>query len=184
MKVSIKKYIFSSGGFVIIFGIVFFIIMLSTNLSKFSDAMLRFEVPSTQTLDLMPGTYTIYHEYKTFFKNIHYDQKGMNLEHLNLELLDSSSTNIPLDYSNTYSRYSFKHRTGYSIANFSIENQGIYTFNASFDDNSNTKIICSIGRGVFENLFKTITTSVFVLITCFVAGFAMIRRKIYKTKKY
>lgn len=182
MKIPIKKLIFSSGGFVIAFGIVFFTIMLTSNLSDLTNAMLRFEVPTKQSLDLMPGTYTIYHEYKTFFKNTRYDQEDMSLDGLNFELLDSENNPIQIVASSGYSNYSFNHRNGYSIAEFTIEDSGIYDFDGHFENDSDKKIVCTIGRGVFESLFKTITMSVLVLITCFVAGFTMIMRKIYKSK--
>lgn len=170
-----KKLWIKTGSFFILAGIVVFVILLTKGTKDISKQLIRFEAPSTQTLELTEGHYNIYHEYKTFFNNVAYNQSENDLATATLQLTDSEGSNIQLSSPIGSSTYSFNYQNGYAISSFDIESAGVYTLEVE-SITSDKKFILAIGHNIFEILFKSIMFSIIVLMVLVGVGIVIILR--------
>lgn len=173
-----KKLWFKTGVASILIAIVVFTILLYKGSKNIENRLIRFEAPSEISLELSNGSFSIYHEYKTFLNSNVYNQSKDSINDLSLELIAEDGSIINLNYAVNKETYSFNHRNGYSLASFNIQNSGVYTLKSNFNSSDSTKFVLAIGHDVFEALFKSIVLSIIVFITLLSIGIILILKSL------
>ena len=165
-------------------GVAGFIASLFFGLKDLNKQLLRFRIPGSAELTLNePGTYTIFHEYKSDFEGKIYNTDS-NISGLTIKVVEKDNgKEIPLSGPSSSTTYDFSNHSGYSIKKFKIEKPGVYVFTGEFEDESPDTIL-AVGNKVTSTLLKTVLGSLTIMfltlgvsITLLVIGIIKLTKK-------
>lgn len=122
------------------------------NIISSADKGDGFVVPGSYELIIEePGSYTIFHEYRTNIDGKYYDTDE-DISGLSLVLeneVDGSVINLT---SSGYSHYSNFGREGVSIASFRIKEPGTYILSAQYEDGQGPDVVLTISKDFVKSL--------------------------------
>lgn len=132
------------------------------------NQLLYVMVPGSTAVELpQSGTYTIYHEYRSYLDGQLYETRGsLNGLVCSVSSADGSET-IPIVPSSINETYSLGSRAGEAIFKFTIVNPGLYQISAAFSDGrSHPQAILAIGQNILGNLLLAVLAPITILGTC------------------
>ncbi len=154
-KSIIWPYLLAGGVFVL--GIIFMIYQVFAIVDDFSASDLRFIAPQSEVvLQLEPGEYTVYYEYKTYFEEVYYDT-GNSINGLKLKIKNTlSNEEVKVKNSTFSSSYTNSDGSGVSVLDFEIKKSGEFKISSSFTDSEHEKVILSIGKTMAWNFINSV----------------------------
>jgi len=120
-------------------------------LGSMDSGLTRVVVPGEARLDLLPGTYTVFHEHRSVVNGRLYDV-GETAAGLTFRIENAAGEGVPLS-SAPSTRYSISGHEGYSVAAFAVDHAGQYTLKAGYDKQPGPDTVLAIGQGVIGAVF-------------------------------
>jgi hypothetical protein len=146
--------------------------------------LMRVVVPGSSVLALdKPGTYTIYHEQKSFVDGQYYASDSV--EGLRVGLTsEAAGATVKLDEPSGSSSYSIGNRKGTSILAFKIEQPGRYRLTAGLaNGRAEPKVVLAVEQGMMGVLFGLIfATLAIVFGSLGVAGLIVVVTVLQRSK--
>ncbi len=162
------RYWYAVAVLIFLFGIGSGIWMIVQAVTGIPDNLVRVMVPGSTKLDLKEtGTYTIYHEYRTYLDGQLYETQG-SISGLACTVLgESGSENVSVIPSNMNETYSIGTREGEAIYKFSIQDPGSYYFSAAYSDGrSQPRAMLAIGQNIVGNILLAVFAPLTIIGTC------------------
>lgn len=158
-KSIIWPYLLAGGIFVS--GIIYMIYLIFAIVEDFSDSSFRFTAPGSEvSVQLEPGKYTIYYEYKTYFKGVYFDT-GNSINGLKLKIKNNlNNEEIAVKNSAVNASYTNSNGSGVSVLDFEIKKSGEFEISSSFVNGKHEMVVLSIGKtmgwGFINSIFGII----------------------------
>lgn len=120
--------------------------------------LIRVVVPGEAALPLVPGSYTIFHEYRSEVDGkVYY---ANSLSGLRVALRAPDGRRIALASPSGTSRYTIAGRAGVSVFTFAAPAQGIYSLTAAYEDGARQpQTVLAVGTGFLTEIFVTVAIS-------------------------
>ena len=120
--------------------------------------LIQVVVPGEAALPLQPGSYTIFHEYRSEVDGRVYSANS--LAGLHVELRAPDGRRIALTSPSGTSRYTIAGRAGVSVFTFEAPAQGIYSLTAAYEDGARQpQTVLAIGTGFVMEILTTVAIS-------------------------
>jgi hypothetical protein len=148
-------------------GVGFFVYTLFQGLTHATDSLTQIVVPGSAELNLRPGLYTVFLEEETTVNGKIYSttQSVAGLTCRVNSVQNGAAISIGRPGGNT--TYSVNGRSGHSVLEFSIQQNGRYSFACDYGDSPRgADVVVAVGSGVGE----AITRTVFVGLASFFGG--------------
>ncbi|HKF49034.1 MAG TPA: hypothetical protein VKB38_16875 [Terracidiphilus sp.] len=126
-------------------------------LMHMTDSLMQVVAPGSTELHLKPGSYTVFLEEQSIVNGRVYSttQSIDGLACRVNSLSDGSS--IPISKSSMNTTYSLNGRSGHSVLEFPIQNEGRYTFACDYGDQaSGPQVVVAVGSGVGTAISTTV----------------------------
>ena len=152
---------------IFLFGAVSGVWMVFRAVAGIPDQLVRIMIPGSARIELdKSGTFTIYHEYRSYIDGQLYETEG-SLNGLTCTVCSESGDVIPV-FPNTMSEnYSLGSREGEAIFKFTIQNPGSYQITAGYSDGrSHPRAMLAIGRNIVGNMMLAIFAPLTIIGTC------------------
>lgn len=147
-------------------GITLFVYFLYTNISLFSEELIRVVVPGKEIVTLSKaGGHIIFHEYESELGGETY-RSTPGAPGMRFSLVSrNTGEEIPLKAPTGEYKYSMGGRAGVSMLAFHVKAPGEYEVSAWYENGaSEPRTVIAIGGGVVESLLATIFTAVGILL--------------------
>ncbi|MBS1804952.1 MAG: hypothetical protein JST28_16460 [Acidobacteria bacterium] len=137
-----------------------FIYALFHNLSHMTDNLTQIVVPGSARLSLLQGrTYTVFLEEESVVNGKIYSTRE-SIASLDCHVSSASSgAVIPVQQARTSTTYSFGSRSGRSVLEFKIEQNGTYLFACDYGGIPGPETVLAIGSGIGEAIMLAVVES-------------------------
>jgi len=125
-------------------------IFLWARLPSLDADMVRMVAPGEMAMDLQPGSYTIFHEYRSVVKGQFYESNDVS----GLRVRISAAAGEPIALTGaTDARYTLNGHSGVSMAAFDIATAGRYILSAAYRDKQGPEAVLAVGEGMIGRIF-------------------------------
>lgn len=173
------------GAFFLVLGLALFIYVLIHNLAHTTDSLTQVVAPGKAELTLQHGrTYTVFLEEQSVINGKVYSTtdsiSGLVCRVNNLQ--DNSI--VAMQNSSMNSSYSLNQRSGHSIFEFPIQEDGKYEFACDYGDNTKgPEVVLAVGNGVIESIFLTVAEGLVSMFSGFGACLTVVLIVLVKRSK-
>lgn len=123
-------------------GVFGFVVLLISNISP----DLRIVMPGTHLVEMGKGSYTLFYEYRSEL-NGQVFSSDVTVPGIRVVVISPDDTGVELTQPDVNENYDFDGRSGYSVLEFQIEEDGIYTVAGGFPEGTiGTDIVMAIGK--------------------------------------
>jgi hypothetical protein len=162
-------------------------LLLKTGITNLTEGLERFTAPGSATVTLeTPGTYTVFHEYRSSLGGRLYDGPA-TLPAMNFVVEGPAGTSPAIESSSGDFDYSIGSRAGYAVGALRIERPGEYRITSVYVDESGEQVVLGLGRdtekstlqtvGGFIGLFAAVGLSFFVWFLIFIVRYSRSKRE-------
>jgi hypothetical protein len=145
-------------------------IFLLARLPSLDEGLVRMVAPGEMAIDLQPGSYTIFHEYRSVFDGQLYQSDDVS----GLRVAVSAAAGKPIALTGAAeTRYSLNGHSGVSVAAFEIDTPGRYTLIAAYRDKPGPEAVLAVGQGVIGKIFGLVLGTIAIAFAGIGGGIAM-----------
>ena len=145
-------------------------IFLWARLPSLDADMVRMVAPGELAMDLQPGSYTIFHEYRSFFGGQFYESNDVSGLRVGISAAAGEAVTLT---GATDARYTMNGHSGVSVAAFEINFPGRYILNAAYRDRKGPEAVLAVGQGVVGRIFGLVLGTIAIAFTGIGAGIAV-----------
>jgi hypothetical protein len=149
-------------------------IAFKSGVGGLTEGLTRVTVPGSTTLDLEPGTYTVFYEYVTVLDG-HFVPAPHDYREMQITVTPVSG-GAPLAVTSTGRNLSYRvpNHYGYSVAEFEVTSPGGYTFDAIYPNDNprlgTPNLVLALGKDKVKSTLRT----VFGVVGFFGGGFVAV----------
>jgi hypothetical protein len=129
-------------------------LFLLPQIGSIDSGLIRVIVPGEARLDLLPGTYTVFHEYRSVVHGRLYDV-GDAAAGLTFRIANAAGEGVPLS-STPSTQYSIFGHEGRSVSTFVVDHAGQYSLKAGYEQQPGPDTVLAIGQGVLGRFVRLI----------------------------
>ncbi len=141
-----------------------------------TKGLVQLLVPGEEILELdEAGTYTIFHEYESVYKNQVFSVNNSNISSLELSLRAAATNKDIALRASTSASYSFGSRAARSLYKFDIDSPGSYILSAKYLENDGPKLVLTVSKGFLTKIFAKVFAAIAYVLggTLLAAGLAI-----------
>jgi hypothetical protein len=141
----------------ILIGVGLFVYVLLHGITHATDSLTQIVVPGNAQLNLKPGHYTVFLEDESTVNGKVYSTT-QSVSGLSCRVTSvKDGTKIPLRQTSMNTTYSVSSRSGHSVLEFTIQQDGRYEFACDYEDGpKGPDVVIAVGSGVGEAIASTI----------------------------
>ncbi|HYI46113.1 MAG TPA: hypothetical protein VE174_11720 [Actinomycetota bacterium] len=130
-------------------------LLLKTGITSLTEGLERFTAPGSATVTLgVPGTYTVFHEYRSSLGGRLYDGPA-TLPTMNFAVEGPAGTSPAIESSSGNFNYSIGSRAGYAVGSLRIERPGEYRITSVYVD-AGDQVVLGLGRDTEKSTLQTV----------------------------
>jgi hypothetical protein len=135
----------------------FFVYTLFHGIAHVTDSLTQIVVPGSAELNLQQKRYTVFLEEESTVNGKIYSTT-QSIDGLVCRVSSvQNGTTIPIERPRMSSSYSVNGRSGHSVLEFSIQQNGRYAIACDYSENSKGPVVVvAVGAGVVEAIFRTV----------------------------
>ena len=139
-------------------GVLGFMYFIFAGLIGMRDNMTQYIMPGSHEVVLQPGSYTIFHEYRTVVNGVVYNNAQMPSS-LSCQLVEDGTGKPVQLLTSGGGSYQFGSRYGSSLMSFEVAHPGKYVLSATYASGGGSAVILTIGKGLKHFAFSTLIPS-------------------------
>ena len=146
----------------------FFVYTLFHGLTHVTDSLAQIVVPGSKELNLQQGRYSVFLEEESVVDGKVYSTT-QSIDGLTCRVRSvQNGSSVAIENASMSTSYSVEGRSGHSVLEFSIQQNGKYAFACDYGENAKgQQVVVAVGSGVGEGIFKTVIGS----LASFFGGF-------------
>ena len=145
-------------------------IFLLARLPSLDEGLVRMVAPGEMAIDLQPGTYTIFHEYRSVVDG----RLVLSDDVSGLRVAVSAAAGEPIALTGAAeARYSINGHAGVSVAAFDVDTPGRYTLAAAYRGRQGPEAVLAVGEGVIGKIFGLVLGTIAIAFAGIGGGIAV-----------
>ncbi|MGO8917215.1 MAG: hypothetical protein ACLQJR_15015 [Stellaceae bacterium] len=145
-------------------------LFFSMRLQSVDAALTRMIAPGEVEITLQPGSYTLFHEFRSVLNGRYYESDDVS--GLNLHINSSNGEPIALR-GGANANYEIAGHAGVSVADFDIDEPGTYTFVSAYNRRNGPEAVLAVGQGVIGRIFALVLGTIAIAFAGVGSGIAI-----------
>jgi hypothetical protein len=145
-------------------------IFLLARLPSLDEGLVRMVAPGEMAMELHPGRYTIFHEYRSVVDGRLFQSDDVS----GLRVAVSAAAGKAIALTGAMeARYSLNGHAGVSVAAFDVDTPGRYTLSAAYRDKQGPEAVLAVGEGVIGKIFGLVLGTIAIGLAGIGGGIAV-----------
>lgn len=138
----------------------FFVYTIFEGITHLTDSLTQIVVPGSTELSLQRGQYSVFLEEQSIVNGkIYSTTQSIDGLVCHVSSVQTGAV-VALEKASTTASYSVNGRSGHSVLQFLVQQDGRYVFACDYGENSKGPVVVvAVGSGVSEAIFRTVTES-------------------------